>query len=458
MSFGEGAYASPLGTVQATSKTNSVRLAYDSEDLRGQLYWQYASVELLIDALLEYGGLRLARFLPAPIEAHVTDAQFQWTPPVFWEPLLLIGGGGVRASWMDSDQMLDAETFAEPTSSGYHRPGISHLEVRTGAFVHAEYAPADWITVTGSVRVDYNTQTDWFVSPRLAAVIQPATDHYLRLAVARSFRKPSFIETISHLMVEFPQDSPIQGTAQDSFQEFMTRVGGYRGLNNEELVAFEAGYTMNFFDGRFTCSLDLYYHRFRNHVMLKPNIVEDQQGLPDMETSSFTFINYGPGLDVVGAELGLRFSPSKNLSFLAAWTHRQAYDHLVGGFSRTSPKNLIALGGRFRTAFGVLGSLYAFTRSEFWDLNVDNPSGLLEPLLHQHMDNVILLIGKLGRRFELGEYTRVEIGLKLFLPISPFSAPYFRYYESGGGIAPNGRKYGAEQLGRVLTGYLEGTF
>jgi hypothetical protein len=238
----------------------------------------------------------------------------------------------------------------------------------------------------------------------------------------------------------------------------MTRVGGYHGLDNEELVAFEAGYTMNFFDGRFTCSLDLYYHRFRNHVIMKSNIVEGQQGLPDLETSSFMFMNHGPGLDVVGAELGLRFSPSKDLSFLAVWTHRQVNDHLVGGFTNEDPKNLIVLGGRFRTAFGLLGSLYAFTRSEFWDLNVDNPSGILEPLLHQHMDNVILLIGKLGRRFELGEDTRMEIGLRLFLPISPFSPPYFRYYESGGGIAQSGRKYGAEQLGRVLTGYLEGSF
>jgi outer membrane receptor protein involved in Fe transport len=170
MSFGEGAYATPLGTVQATSVFNNVRLAYDSEDLRGQLYWQYAAVELLIDTLLEYGGLRLARFLPAPIKAHVADAQFQWTPPVFWEPLLLIGGGGIRASWMGSDHMLDAETFTDPTSSGYHQLGIDHWEVRTGAFIHGEYTPADWITITGGMRIDYNTQTDWFGDRSLPAL------------------------------------------------------------------------------------------------------------------------------------------------------------------------------------------------------------------------------------------------------------------------------------------------
>jgi|GEM_PF-414393 len=454
----EGPFATPLGTVQAVSDPMSLRLAYESENLRAQLYWLYLTVRWQIDTPLEYAETRLANFVVAPSCGHVVDAQLQWTPPRFWAPLMLIVGGGARATSMDTDYMLDAETFSDPTSPDYHQPGILHWEMRAGAFVHAEYAPADWVTVTGGARIDYNTQTDWFISPRLAAVFRLAADHYLRASVARSFRKPSFIETIGHLMVEFPDDSPIQGTAQDEFQEFMTRVGGYSGLDDEELLAFETGYTMRFFDGRFSCSLDLYYHRFRNQVIMRPDIVEGRQGLPDLEASSYTFRNYGPGLDVVGAELGLRFSPSKELSFVASWTHRQVYDHLAGGFSNMSPKNLITLGGRFRTAFGLLGSLYAFTRSEFWDLYVDNPSGLLEPRLHHHMDNVILLIGKLGRRFEPGKNTKMEIGLKLFLPISPFSAPHFCYYEAGGGTTMTGRQYGAEQLGRVLTGYLEGSF
>jgi outer membrane receptor protein involved in Fe transport len=458
IAHGEGAYATPLGTVQSTSTFNSVRLAYDSEDLRGQLYWSYAAVEFQIDTPLEYNELLLARFVPAPAESHVVDAQFQWTPPRFWEPLLLITGGGARASWMGSDHMLCSDTFSDPSSSDFHRPGISHWEVRTGAFIHAEYALTDQITVTGGTRIDYNTQTDWFISPRLAAVVQMVPDHYLRIAVARSFRKPSFVETVSHLMVEFPEDSPIQGTSQDSFLEFMTRVGGNSALGNEELLAFEAGYMGRFLDGRLTCSLDLYYNRFREHVMLQPNIEEDNQGLPDLGVSSFMFSNEGPGLDIMGAELSVRFSPSKNFSFLASWTHRQVYDYSIEAFSVESPKNLITVGGRFRTSFGILGSLYAFTRSDFWDRSVDNPSGILQPLLHQHLDNEILLIGKLGRRFEFGPDFHVEVGLKLFLPISPFSAPHFRYYESGGGIAPNGYKYGAEQLGRVLTGYLEGSF
>jgi hypothetical protein len=458
VSSGEGPFSSPLGTVIGQFTPYSVRLAYESEELRGQLYWTYSTGSIVIDTPIEYAGVRLATFLPAPMDSHVIDTQLQWTPPRFFEPLMLVIGGGARVSYVNTDQALDAETYADPTSSRYHQLGITHWEFCSGLFVHAEYAMADWITVTGGTRVDYNTQTDWFISPRLAAVARLEADHYLRLGVARSFRKPSFIETIGHLTVEFPEDGPIQGDAQDRFLEFMTRVGAYSGLQEEEMLAFETGYQGRFLDGRLSVGLDLFYNRLRNLAVIVPNIIETEQGLPDLARSSFMHRNRGPDMDVLGSEISIRVNPSGSLSLLAAWAHRQVYEYSIGGFCNKSPKNLITLGGRFRTDWGLIGSLYAFSRSDFWRKDVENPSGLLEPLLTQHLDSVVLLIGKLGRRFELGRHMQIEAGVRLFLPISPFSEPYFRYYEGGGGITPDGRHYGSEQLSRVLTGYLEGSF
>jgi outer membrane receptor protein involved in Fe transport len=458
ISHGQGPQNTPLGTVESIYAPDSVRLAYESENLRWQLYWIYAYIRAQIDTPLEYAELRLANFVPTSTDTHVVDAQLQWTPRNFWEPLMLVVGGGARFSWMGTDHLLDAETFTDPASSRYGQPGITHWEIRSGVFVHAEYALFDWITVTGGTRIDYNTQTEWFVSPRLAAVLRISAEQYLRVGVARSFRKPSFIETVYHPMVEFPEDSPIQGTAQDRFQEFMTRVGGYSGLENEELLAFEAGYVGRFLDGRLSVCLDLYYNQFRKQAMLIPNIIEDEQGLPDLGASSFLFRNQGPDLDILGSELSVRFNPYRSLSLMASWTHRQIYDYSARGFSGESPKNLITLGGRFRTGSGLLGSLYVFTRSEFWDLRVENPAGILEPMFGRHMDNVALMMGKLGWQIEIGQHVRLETGVKLFLPVSPFSAPHFRYYEAGGGMTPVGKRYGAEQLGRMLTGYLEGSF
>ena len=99
-----------------------------------------------------------------------------------------------------------------------------------------------------------------------------------------------------------------------------------------------------------------------------------------------------------------------------------------------------------------------FSRSEFIDRDVENPSGLLQPLLVQRMDSAFLLLGRIGWRMKFQEYLKVEVGLRLFLPVSPFSHPHFGYRDEGGGVTPTGRAYGGEELCRMVTGYLQGSF
>ena len=454
---GTGPITSPMGTVHSIYKPNSIRLAYESEALTGQLYYSYVTARAEIKTPLEYSGIRLALFKPAPMKSHLIDGQIQWTPPRFWDPLLLIVGGGARASSVSSDALINAKTFTDPTSPDYHEPGINHWEIRTGAFVHAEFAPTDWVTVTGGTRVDYNTQTGVFVSPRLAAVFQPVKGQFLRLGAARSFRKPSFMETNTHLSVEFPDDSPITGTGRIHFQEFMTRVGGNDDLKNEELTAFEVGYLGQFLDNRLAVSLDLYVNMLRNMTAMISDIQEDERGLPDLEQSSFMFYNDGPDINVFGSELSVRFTPSKHLSLLASWSNRQVVNLREVDYLVSNPQNQLTLGGRFQLDSGLVGSLYAFSRSELWYYSLQNPSGLLEPLLTQYSDHVILFLGRLGWRFDTGLF-EAEAGVKLFLPVSPFSAPHFGYFEMAGGVTPMGRPFGAAQLARMVTGYLQGSF
>jgi len=454
---GTGPISTPMGTVHSIYEPNSIRVAYESAPLTAQLYYSYVTARAEIKTPLEYSGIRLALFKPAPMDSHLIDGQIQWTPPRFWDPLLIIVGGGARASSVISDVLLDAKTFSDPTSPGYHKPGIDYWEIRTGAFVHAEFAPTDWVTVTGGTRVDYNTQTGIFVSPRLAAVFQPTPGQFVRLGAARSFRKPSFMETGTHLMVDFPDDSPITGAGRDHFQEFMTRVGGNDDLENEELTALEVGYLGQFLDGRLAVSLDLYVNMLRNMTAMISNIVEDEQRLPDLEHSSFMFSNDGPDINVFGSELSVRFTPSKHLSLLASWSNRQVVNIVDSDYLVSNPQNQITLGGRFQLESGLVGSLYAFSRSEVWYYSLENPSGLLEPLLTQYVDHVVLFLGRLGWRFDLGAF-EVETGLKLFLPVSPFSSPHFGYFEMAGGVTQTGRPFGASQLARMMTAYLQGSF
>jgi outer membrane receptor for ferrienterochelin and colicin len=391
------------------------------------------------------------------IEAHVIDGEVQWTLPELAKPLLLMVGGSARASYIASDQMLDGETYANLADPDYHQPGIEHWEGRFGAFAHAEYKPAEWITVTGSMRFDYNTVTEEFLSPRLAAVFKPAKGQYVRLGMGRAFHKPAFIDNLLHPMVEFPADSPITGPAQDNFQEFMSRVIGNPDLEDIELLSFEVGYLSQYLDGKVSVALDLFYNQLRNLYHMKGEIIADEQGLPDLQNSVFMTENT-LGLDIHGFELVVSYRPTDKISLMASWAHRQVLELGVGRISDLTPKNLVTLGGRFRTDSGLVGSLYMFSRSEFTEEGVENPEGLLAPAGTVHMDNVILFMGKLGYRWMTDEGLDLEIGAKLFLPFSPFSGDLFSYYEDAGGVSPQGVLYGGEPLRRILTGYIQGSF
>jgi outer membrane receptor protein involved in Fe transport len=458
VSAGRGPVTTLGGTLDSNVPLRTLRLAYQSDDLSGQLYWKWSTPRMTSDLPVEFGGVVLARGVPVDANVHNLDGEIQYSLPRIWEPLLLIAGAGGRYSWVQSDHMLDAVTFSDPNSPNYHQPGIEYWEIRAGAFAHAEYQPVDWLTVTAGVRLDYNTETDFFLSPRLAAVLRPVQNHFFRLSAARSFRKPAFTEARMHLMAEFPDESPIQGGDQVKFLEFATRVQGNDRLGNETLLAVEAGYLGYFLDGRLRLAVDLYFNQWANEIKIDPQIVLTGEGLPDLDRSSVMMINIGELSDIAGVEFSVRYDLTDRLSLTAFWDHRQTFDHDTGESIDRSPKNLFGLGGRFRTESGFLGSLYVFARSAFVDRGVQNPAGLLEPSLVQDMPDVLLFLGRLGWAWQAASGLELEVGARLFLPNSPFAYPYYRYREEGGGVTPTGHYFGGVELARMITGYLQGSF
>ncbi len=461
LSEASGVLPTASGMVDGTMGFRTLRLAYEGENLRGQLYWFQLPTQVQMNAPLALSSATLARFLPSEADGHTVDGQVQWTLPEFWDPLLVIVGGGARVTWLGSDDLLDAETYADIRSPDYHQLGISHWETRLGGFVHTEVKPAGFVTVTGDLRFDYNTETEEFLSFRLASVFKPATGQYLRVSFARAFRKPSFLETGAHARVDFPPESPITGHDQERFLEFMTRVIGNADLDNEHLHSIEAGYLGQFLDRRLSVALDLYCNIHTQRTFLYPNLILDENNLPDLDRSSFMMENKGHDLRILGSELSVNFRLSRFVSLLFSWTHREVFRHddrfVPERQEDNTPKNLITLGGRFRTGWGLIGSLYVFTRSRFTDWGVENPAGILESRLQQPMPNVFLLLGKLGWKWAPMPGLELECGLKLFLPVSPFSGPLFGYHEKGGGTTVYGVKYGGDQLLRIVTGYLQGS-
>jgi hypothetical protein len=223
-------------------------------------------------------------------------------------------------------------------------------------------------------------------------------------------------------------------------------------------VAIEAGYLGQFLDDRLKLGLDLYYNIYQNEIEIDSNVVGHPQYLIDLGESSYMFENHDRAMKIIGSELAVRFKLTPAISLLASWTHREILGGRMERAIYRSPKNLITLGGRFITDWGLLGSLYLHSRSEFWDLGVDNPAGIMEPYLEQHMDNNFLVLARLGFRWAAGKRVQMETGLKLFLPVSHFSEPHFRFRERGGGVTPFGVKYGGDELTRVIALYCKGSF
>ena len=454
---GMGNFSTAVGNIDIDAQTRVVRLSYESPKISGRLYWSNTPFDLSLTAPLEFGGIHLADFAPLSAQPHIVDGEIQWTLPELWKPLLLIVGAGGRFSWLTADDLLDGETFADISSPDYHKPGVDHWEMRGAAFAHAEYKPEEWVTVSASARFDYNTETGFFVSPRAVVVFRPAKNHFLRMGVSRSFRKPAFVETRFHPMVSFPTDSPLTGTAQDGFLEFMSRQISNSNLENEELLSYETGYLGRFLDGELSIAVDLYYNQFRNIVEMQADVVPGEQGLPDLDETSIQPKNDSRGIDLHGGEVVLRYEPSRQVSLMASWAFREELSRQTAAVATTVPKNMFTIGGRFRMESGCVGSLYLFSRSAI-DQTVENPKGLFEPGLRMHLPTALLLMGKVGWRWKVGAHLDLETGAKLFLPISPDGDHLFRYYEAAGGVSTSGKYYGGEQLSRMVTLYLQGTY
>jgi hypothetical protein len=205
-------------------------------------------------------------------------------------------------------------------------------------------------------------------------------------------------------------------------------------------------------------AFNVYFSQIRKLSEILPEIVADDQGLPDLDQSVVMTINEAGDLDIAGCELVVRYSPTRSVALLASWVYREVFDRRTARIIESTPKNLVTLGGRIRTNSGLVGSLYIFGRSEITEINVENPEGLFAPMLTRHVDHVFLAIGKLGYRWPTSEGLEMEIGAKLFLPVSPFSGSLFRFYEDPGGVTPDGTLYGGEELRRMLVGYVKGSF
>lgn len=461
MSEGSGRFYSKLGPFDGTLEQRTLRLAYRSPRLSGQLHWSQTPVTARLDSTMSFAGLTLATFAPLTFDVHTLIGDVQYTLPEFSDLMSLMMGGQVRLQWLDCDRCLNAETYTDISNEGYRQPGVDTTEVRAGAFVNVELKPSELIVASAGFRMDYDTAVGPVVSVRLASVFIPADRQHLRFGLGRSWRRSAFLEDDAHMMAEFPDESPITGPSQDAFQEFMTRVYGGGDPRADAVLSVDASYLGQFFDQRLSVFAGFFYNSLTvRDYRVEANIIPDVNGLPDMQVSSFMFSRGSETVEALGIEAGVKYEPKHNYLLQAWWVHRVAPKEYRGDLATaSSPADLLAFGGRAKTELGILGSCYFFYRSAVRLKGLPNPNGLLGPSLisNEDMNTAFLLIGKLGWMMSPGQGVDLEMGVKVFLPIS-FSSPHFHYREGPGWEFPTVGSFGAQELGRMVIGYFQGSF
>jgi iron complex outermembrane receptor protein len=339
-----------------------VRVDYDTEDGRealilsggisgtdGIIHSGLGPFSIPSGSTLKYGKLSYQRNkLRVQFFVNAVDGQTR--------ALLLLGGDGQPLSFNYENQAYDAEV------SNLHVLGSRHLVSYGGNYRHNDFnlslAPLansrdeggayvqDQIFLSDRFRWVLGTRFDRFgvldklvFSPRTTFMVKPAPKQTIRFSYNRAFRSPSFIDNFLSASLLNDVDLGAAGRFR-----FPVRADGNPTLREEELSAYETGYTGEF--SGITLGGALYLNRSRNTIQftqvasytsanpppqwpLPPAILDalsaTGRGLP----SKFTYLNFDRIRDR-GLELSLdaRVAPGATVFTNYSWQAEPS----AGGF------------------------------------------------------------------------------------------------------------------------------
>lgn len=409
-------------------------LQWRSDLLRAHVWYQVFLVDNDFDIPLYFEKTPLGRVPQGSHMAnHALDGEVQLTHS-FFSGNVLVAGANYRwlsLYWSDND----------PEAVYQHRVGI---------FVQDEQRLWEKLLLVAAVRFDYNSITPFTVSPRAALVWRPAPGQALRFHFGRAFRKPSFLNTSTHIKTTEPAPGFPEIT------EFVHQSIGNEDLHNEEVTSFELGYRGKFFQGALELEADAFYNLYRNAILFATHLEEDDFGLPDLSRSWFRFENEGLDVDSVGGSLAVHWQASDWLSVRANYTYRYSrYTNQVpnpyvekGDRVYWEPTQLFNLGADVRFQSGLRAGLALFARSSLADFWAQDGS-LFGERVRVADPARAMLGGYLSWRWQQ-ETGWLEAGLRVFDLLNE------RWRDTTGMTTSNGKRLGGQWLQRLLMFYLRG--
>jgi iron complex outermembrane receptor protein len=231
-----------------------------------------------------------------------------------------------------ANRLIYGFNYRHNTLSGSNIDQFSH-ENRLGFYVQDEWKPVQKVTVVAGARYDLDTFINPTISPRVAVLYRPATDHTFRLGIAVAYRPPTINETHFDSRIGTTLPPPIPSPPLIVSQ-------GSPNLDAEEIVSYEAGYQGWYFKHRLSLRANLFFNHISDVII--PTFPRPIQG--------------GEG-DIYGGEAGVEFLATRWLSGFANYAYQEVGQTFKSTDRRAAPRFKINAGLRGEWESGFSGEI-----------------------------------------------------------------------------------------------------
>jgi iron complex outermembrane receptor protein len=415
--FSDGMGYVPVNNILFTHS----KIDFELGDLKARFYWYHIEADAGIELNLSHPdmGITLGTFPAIELYGNVIHTDVQYDLELF-EGNLLIAGADFWYTHYHAEQIV----------------GEDLSEIRTGAFLHDEQRLLDRILLTVGARFDSNSKTRTAISPQVAAVYNPAGEHYLRLSWGMAFRKPVLMETGAKLKV-----IGAPGFENDMKRLFEEEGMGNPDLDNEILSTVELGYLGFLFDKALRLDANAYYAKNEKAIELEVNFAFKEFMQLDFDNTSFGYINRESIEHIFGASASIEGDLLDELTLFLRGEYRKIW---VAYKTRDEWIELnkhmrASAGGVLRLPQGITASLAAFYVGPWPDTLLD-PRSVLAGSTWADLPERIYLMAHLSYKLNVGT-ARLHLGLSVFNPFGP------QFREKLGTTAPDNTNYGGEIIG-----------
>jgi outer membrane receptor protein involved in Fe transport len=437
--YGNGALYFDLGEITLQKGLGiSARSTFTHDDLEATVIYDYLGSDMDFDMKLYYKELKLvlAELPPTHVATHKATARALHAVEVFHNRFTY--GAEYVLNYYDVDALVTPE-------SDEHRLGVFvQDEVQLSALLEELWdAKIPPLFLTWGLRFDWNSETEYELSPRASIVFSPGGGHSFRFGYAHAFLKPTYLESKLHIKLNDINDL---GFDQLSLAN--------PGLHNQTLDSLELGYHGSFLNDRLILQLDLAYNFYRSAILFlydPSQITYKNVGgfrIPDINGPGLDYFNEPDGHDGHDVDFQLTVRPTERSRLFFIAGYRQVFQSRTGLFSRGDPVWHLAAGADLYGGAGWTASLRGYYVDPY-EVKLNDPDSILEPNIQMRLPAHWFLNARVAYRISRNP-------LNVTAGVEAFNLLNMSFREHGGTGLVNGPDFGTDRMGRRIVLFLQG--